>query len=679
MKQVTINQLKLMNFKGVRELALDLDGKNADISGRNGSGKTTIADAFNWLLWGKDSQGNSDNTFGIKTTDASGNVIPELEHKVTVTLSVTDTETGETATIELSRCLVEDWREDNGKRVLKGNHTDYTINGAPVGTKREYDRRVSEIIPENVFKLITSPDYFNGLDWEQRRRILIDMAGETSNAEVVAEHPELSQLLDKLAGKDIDDYRRELTAQLKRTDEALDKIPVRIDEVHRSMPKAEDFPAIEQELAQTEDALAKQQAATASLSEAARQQGEQAASMQKEINSLRMAQQRVLYTAKAEAERKAAGANEERNRLAGDLRILRNNATAGAARNAVTIAQLKREAETYQKSITRMKDQQERLRERFRSVNSEQYQREGPLMCPVFKHACQDAQACLKHQADADKAAEDFNTVKLGTLNCINTEGKELGRNIADVEAMKAKSLEAIAKAEAESAATEKESNAQIEALRRQIDARPEQKPSPVDAETLAEWVEAENRIKQLLEDQTKLRATPAPNLDDTHTQQLKSRIDTLKQSLYKRDIIAQAETRIKELESEARKLAQAKATTAEALNSVERFTAAKVDATEARVNAMFHGVHFKMFRTLLNGTRQPDCICYIDGTRWFDKNAAGRVNGGLEIINTLSRHHGVSAPIFIDNAERVNDFIATDGQLIMLTVTRGDFKVKQL
>ena len=143
--------------------------------------------------------------------------------------------------------------------------------------------------------------------------------------------------------------------------------------------------------------------------------------------------------------------------------------------------------------------------------------------------------------------------------------------------------------------------------------------------------------------------------------------------------MIIQAEARLKELEAEARNLAQAKAATAEALNSVEEFTAAKVDATEARVNAMFHGVHFKMFRTLLNGTRQPDCICYIDGTRWFDKNAAGRVNGGLEIINTLSRHHGVSAPIFIDNAERVNDFIATAGQLIMLTVTRDDLKVEQL
>lgn len=669
-----------MNFKGIRELALDLGSKNANISGRNGSGKTTIADAFNWLLWGKDSRGNSDNTFGIKTTDAEGNVIPKLEHKVTAALTVTDTETGETSTSELSRCLVEDWREENGKHVLKGNHTDYTINGAPVGTKREYDRRVSEIIPENVFKLITNPDYFNGLDWEQRRQILIDMAGETSDAEVVAEHPELSQLLDKLAGKDIDDYRRELTAQLKRTDEALDKIPVRIDEVRRSMPKTEDFPAIEQELVQAEDALAKQQAAAASLSEAARQQGEQAAAIQKEINSLRMTQQQVLYSAKAEAERKAAEANEERNRLADRLRILRNNATTGAARNALTIAQLKREMETYKKSITRMKEQQERLRERFRSVNGEQYQREGALMCPVFKHACQDVQACLKHQADADKAAEDFNTVKLGTLNSINTEGKELGRNIADVEAMMANSLEAISKAEADSAAAEKESNAQIEALQRQIADRPEQKPSPVDAETLAEWVEAENRIKQLLAEQTKVRTTQAaPKADDDHTQQLQSRIDVLKQSLYKRDVIIQAEARLKELEAEARNLAQAKAATAEALNSVEEFTAAKVDATEARVNAMFHGVHFKMFRTLLNGTRQPDCICYIDGTRWFDKNAAGRVNGGLEIINTLSRHHGVSAPIFIDNAERVNDFIATAGQLIMLTVTRDDLKVEQL
>ena len=45
-----IKSITIENFKGVREKTINLDGKNAIISGQNGAGKTTVADAYFWVF-----------------------------------------------------------------------------------------------------------------------------------------------------------------------------------------------------------------------------------------------------------------------------------------------------------------------------------------------------------------------------------------------------------------------------------------------------------------------------------------------------------------------------------------------------------------------------------------------------------------------------------------------------
>lgn len=50
--RMTIERMVIQNFKGVRELSIDF-GDVTRISGMNGTGKTTIPDAFSWVLWNK--------------------------------------------------------------------------------------------------------------------------------------------------------------------------------------------------------------------------------------------------------------------------------------------------------------------------------------------------------------------------------------------------------------------------------------------------------------------------------------------------------------------------------------------------------------------------------------------------------------------------------------------------
>ena len=121
-KKAIIKRLSLVNFKGLRNVVIDFNDTVTTISGRNGTGKTTIMDAFTWLLWGKDSEGNVDSKFGIKTNDAEGNFIPDLEHEVAGTLEIIDTETGSVETVELRRVLVEEWKTEKGKTAVSYTH-----------------------------------------------------------------------------------------------------------------------------------------------------------------------------------------------------------------------------------------------------------------------------------------------------------------------------------------------------------------------------------------------------------------------------------------------------------------------------------------------------------------------------------------------------------------------------
>jgi len=100
-------ELRLRNFKGVKNFTFRPDGKNATISGRNGTGKTTVADACSWLLFDKDSLGNKQ--FSLKTLDGTGGELHNLEHEVT---GIFQLDNG--ARIELQKTTTEKWTKKRG-------------------------------------------------------------------------------------------------------------------------------------------------------------------------------------------------------------------------------------------------------------------------------------------------------------------------------------------------------------------------------------------------------------------------------------------------------------------------------------------------------------------------------------------------------------------------------------
>ena len=128
------------------------------------------------------------------------------------------------------------------------------------------------------------------------------------------------------------------------------------------------------------------------------------------------------------------------------------------------------------------------------------------------------------------------------------------------------------------------------------------------------------------------------------------------------------------ELENQQQKLADEKNLLDETSFLIDEFVKAKVDLLEESINSHFEYARFKMFNVLVNGNVEECCETTYKGVPYRSMNNAARMNVGLDIINALTKFYNVTAPVFIDNAEAVTEFIKCNSQTIKLVVD-ADFK----
>lgn len=165
MRKIEVKSMSVKNFKGCK--SLDISFSNVtNIYGRNASGKTTVADAFSWLLFGKDSQGRE--KFQIRPLNEKNMLIDKTAIYVKAILAV------DGKTVKLEKAQEQNWVKKRGSEAeeLAGNINKYAIDSFPISEK-EYKEKIAEIIPENLFKLVTDPKVFPTLPWKKQREILL--------------------------------------------------------------------------------------------------------------------------------------------------------------------------------------------------------------------------------------------------------------------------------------------------------------------------------------------------------------------------------------------------------------------------------------------------------------------------------------------------------------------------
>ena len=197
--------------------------------------------------------------------------------------------------------------------------------------------------------------------------------------------------------------------------------------------------------------------------------------------------------------------------------------------------------------------------------------------------------------------------------------------------------------------------------------------------------VNSDAEYMQLLTQQYELREKLA-NLDATIVDEeaaLSRKISELNQeiavainNMATSESASQAKARVKELEERQLELRRDFDVVLDQQVLVEEFMMAKVEALESVVADKFKLARFKLFEQQVNGGIKECCETLYRDVPYSSMNNAARINVGLDIINTLTAHYKLSAPVFIDNAEAVTQFIDCDSQVIRLVVSSNHRKL---
>lgn len=668
MKTIQIKKMILTNFKGLRNQEIIFD-KNTDIYGANGTGKTTIFDAFTWMLFGKDSTDRKD--FEIKTLDRYNVAIPQIEHEVAAVILVDDVE------INISRILKENWVKKRGSEVTEfsGNVTEYYWDNVPMQQKA-FQEKVSKILDETVFKLITNPLAFNALKWQDRRNVLIDIAGKLSDEELAAGNSEYEALIAQLTNdKTLAEYQKQIIASVKKAKEDLKGIPTRIDEVEKGKPEAFDFINLKISLDMKEKALSKVNEAIENKSSAYDSQLAEINQKKVKANNLKSEIEIIENNTRSEIEN---GLKPDTSALDGFKRNLEaKKGELNTSENVLT--SLEANKKSIENQSLEYDTKLENLRKEWANENSKELTfNDDDFHCPTCKREFESGDV----EGKKTEMLTAFRTKKAEALTSINNRGVEISNEkktlaaqletinsrietgIKHIDAVKVEVKTLESKVETETSKTTVNGNFDKEAM---------------IADSLVKNTAYQAKKQELATVQASIVEVPVVDASELKEQRiaLVSEIDQIKSNLRNEEQIMAANKRIAALQQEEKDLAQQIAHVEKTQFVIERFNKLKIDTLESKINEKFQFVKFRMFETQINGGESECCDALIDGVPFSDANTASKINAGLDIINTLCEFYQVTAPIFIDNRESIVDVIDIQSQLINLIVSGEDKKLR--
>lgn len=644
--RLTLEKMVISNFKGIRDLEIDF-GHVTKISGANGTGKSSIADAFAWVLFNKDSQGNAPGTadFQEKPRDEDGNEIHNLDTTVELYCRL------DTMPFNLRRTQRENWVKKRGSTdsVFQGNVSTYWIN--EVETKlTDFRSRISEIVSEEAFRLIGSLSAFNALDWKKRREHLLTMTDIDADSYLL-QQDSYRQLADEVAqrGVGVEDLRKILTDQRKRTNNELQLFPVRIDEANKALPtfEAGEVEAAEKGLKSTEAELSAIQEKIA-----------QAKAQSKQANN-----SELIFNLEAEVVGLRRIVSSEHRANIQALERNRNDASEAYRRATDALTDTEHRLTIAEVELKQATNKRDDLRKSY----SEAYERTMDVksavgtVCPTCERPFPEEQV----QAAIEKTRQMFEERRKEDLLKIKEQGIKTAEEIARLEKV-ADTLRADAK----------QLGAKIEAASAERDAAYEKlnnAPKEPDYSKNPEIDALLARIKTL---KAESDASPDEKITEyeNEKEQVTTQIKKYRVVLALRDSGEETKKRIVELEKQQHNAASRIGEIEQLIALVEQFVQDRCRVLEDSINDKFPTVRWKLFETQINGGIADVCQAYIPCpsglVAYGSANTAAKINADIEIVNVLSAHHGVSLPLFADNAERVNRLADTDTQLISLQVT---------
>lgn len=661
--KIILNRINLLNFKGIRSLEINFN-QETNISGDNATGKTTIMDAFLWLLFGKDSTDRED--FEIKTLDANNQPFWKMDHEVSGNFSIDDED------VTIKRTFIEKWVKKRGETeaVFSGHDYGYFWNDVPYKAG-EFQSKINAIMPETLFKLITNTGYFNKLKWQDRRRALLLIAGEISNDQVVdrltsrsgawgiQNKSSWSAVVNALnSKKNEDEFKREIVVRKKRIKDELDMLPTRISEAQRNLPEVPElgYEKVEQQLNQRKEELVTIDGFLMDATTAQKERGKKVAEAIKDLQQLKNDRTQIEFRVKNSIRDK----KQTREQVIADLERQINNLSfeSKQADSSILIYEGRKKGIAADQAI---------LRGEWNTINGKKLEfDDNDFHCPACKRAFEES---------------DINSKKTELTNNFNAnKSKQLAANVEKGRAM------GVELKELDNKITELKNQSEsvlsrVETFTARLNSLKETHASLVSRESLeiernlAVIPEFKSLTDKIINLEAEINKPAEKETDNSAMLQRKKDVNEeifrLKKQLDSKETRELIIHRVSELEAQEKQLANELANQEGIEFSIDQFIKAKMDTLEERINGRFQIVKFKLFHHNINGGTEECCDALVDGVPYSDVNTAGKINAGLDVINTLCQHYQKFAPVFVDNAESVNSLIPVKSQIIRLIVTK--------
>ncbi len=615
------------NFRSIAAESIDAQGRNVNIYGRNGAGKTSTEDAFLWLLFGKDSADRKDydlipHKAGSTEPDVGTGREPVVEAKLEYFGK----------TVDLKKSYIEEWPKRGAlKGQYAGSKTHYFVDDLEVKAG-EYNSAVNELINPDLFKLLTNPHYFSeALSWQERRATLVKIAGDLN----ITPAPELAAMMGE---RPFDNFYALAKQNAKAAQKQLDGMPYAISEAQRliptELPKMPDVDALTARRDELEN-----QIQTLKNDDSANAARREIAELETKIS-----EGRSKYTAAVNAE------NEKIS--AGIRRLADEKQDKTDSYNDIHSKILRLEDET----DCLIEFKKKKLAE-WHETNSSTWT--GSDTCPTC------GQKLPPEQVESAKAT--FNKQRSDDLEQITKDGKALAEKIE-------KDQTVISEKNAEL----KKLTSEIATFESRI-AKGTSMLKPCVYETQIEYKSLNGHLVDL--------KNQLANGTDTEKSgklnALGAKLDEVKQQIQGADRvklqIEQAEAQKKhvtELQDQQKKIAADLGKYEKAIALCEEHVKKQAHALETAVNDKFKIARFRMFAPQKNHEEAECCdVVYPNGST--NLSTGERLQTGIDIISTLSKYYGVDAPIWIDNAEGVTLPVETDAQIIRMIVSEKDEKLR--
>lgn len=627
--KIRLKSIRMENFMCYADKTVDFSGLTKIIAA-NGEGKSTIAVAYNWVLFGCD--------YDLKDNPVVRmNGVNDRDVAVTLTLDVDNKE------VTLRKVQKRTYKKDG---VSYSDDNSYYINDVPKNLK---DFNAYLDVDMSLLKMCSNINAFLAQKSADMREFLFKLADGITDVDIARSKAELAELAPLLEKYTVE----ELTAMNKATKAKVTKeIPVidgQIKEKERDIQIKSEIDVAEFELQRAD--LERRIAEIVSDQTEAEKNMEKFDQLRTDILNLKLELSGVQMKANKELENKRS----ELRRQANEKKDILLNVIFG-------ISRVRSDIDDSKAKIKRLETKRTALSEQWQIVNSEKFN-ELTTICPTCHRELPTE--------EITKLREGFEKSNADRLAEITEEGMKCKAEIDSLKVHIAKQEEC----NKFNTGTRQQTEADLKELDEQILAI-----DPIaDMSGNAEYRAIEGKIK---DKELQLQEESILSLPE-----LKAKETTLRKELAeceKRIALSDTtadEIRLDELRADKMKLGQAKTDSEKILALLDELDKAKNETLSDEVNSHFGLVKWQLFGLAKNGNYKSTCIPTIDGKSILTtiSNKGNRILGRVDICNSIQKISGINCPIWLDDTEsldsgnqnRVADMV--DSQLVMLIV--GDNK----